>query len=102
MVYRRGERTARHRERDNPHAVFVDPPDTCRGAYVEDCHRWHRATRVDINAGLSQQRNGRELLSFCFAGPEMADAFATAVGGHRARIQYKGNGQRVLQWISAE
>lgn len=53
MVYRKGERTARHRERDNPHSVFVDPPDTGRGTTIEDYHRWHRATRVDINPRLS-------------------------------------------------
>ena len=96
MVYRKGERTAKHNEREGPHIVIVDPPDTCRGAYVEDCHRWHRARGLPVMSGQRPPFNGRERLTFCFADPAHADAFAAAVWGERWLVRYKGNHQRVI------
>ncbi len=65
--------------RDFPHIAEIDLPGSGLGSRLMDMHRWHDARGIRYHRGAG----GNNVVRWCFADSETADAFAAEFGARR-------------------
>jgi hypothetical protein len=55
-------------------------PDGGLGKRLDIMYRWHSARDIQAMHGRGWRENGRDIIRWCFADPEIAKAFASEFG----------------------
>jgi hypothetical protein len=59
---------------------IVVPPGGL-GKRLDAMYDWHRERGIEVHRGSGRHEEGRDIIRWCFADQEMANAFAAAFGG---------------------
>lgn len=88
MVYRKGERTRRHNEREYPHFADIPVPDWggFGGGALRCITQWHTWNGVPERPGNGPRKNDRDYARWCFADPSIAKMFADLLGGEVSEL----------------
>lgn len=89
MVYRKGERTRRHNEREFPYFADIPVPDWggFGGGALRCITQWHTWNGVPEMPGTGPHKNDRDYLRWCFANPATAKKFADLLGGDVSELE---------------
>lgn len=79
----KGRSSAKSIERDYPHIVEIAVPLGGLGNRLDRMHDWHIARGVKSQRGTGRYAEPVHYIRWCFAAPEIADAFAAEFEGVR-------------------
>jgi hypothetical protein len=68
-------------ERDFPHIVGMAVPPGGFGSRLDAMYDWHRDHGIDAQRGRGRREEERDIVRWCFADKDTADAFAATFGG---------------------
>jgi hypothetical protein len=77
----KGRSSSKAIERDFPHIVEIVVPEGGLGKRLDAMYDWHRERGIEAHRGSGRREQDRDIIRWCFADQEMADAFAAAFGG---------------------
>jgi hypothetical protein len=81
MTRYKGRTSPKTIEQDFPYVVEMRVPEGGFGKKLDAMYEWHtrRSIRA-INSTGRRDENGRDIISWCFANPDVAAAFADEFG----------------------
>lgn len=91
----KGRPDAAQIERAFPHIVEMIVPLGGFGRQIDTMHAFHADRGLEQRSGRGRRAADRDVVAWCFADRETAEAFAAAFGGAlRSRADLDGSGRR--------
>ena len=88
MLYRKGERTRRHNEKEFPYFADIPVPEWggFGGGALRCIMQWHTWNGVPERPGTGSRKNDRDYARWCFADAATAKMFADMLGGNVSEL----------------